>query len=122
MDKSITDVLQIDCAIDRVCGDSELLKVLMQKIIDKYSDVEPPLLKLLQEKKSEEAHRLVHSLKGLLATIGAQKAYNKTVAFEVHLKAGYINLEDDLFMKDMRNFINAHKEALEAAKKFCETT
>ncbi|KMT63811.1 Hpt domain-containing protein [Catenovulum maritimum] len=51
-------------ALARLAGNEDLLKMLVNKFVDQYSDSDSQIKALLDEQKVDEARMLAHSIKG----------------------------------------------------------
>ena len=74
--------------MERLGGNEALLGKLMSKFYVTYRNTRAELLARLEEKDYEEAHRIVHSIKGVSANLGIGKLYRQAIALESRMKAG----------------------------------
>jgi FOG: HPt domain len=74
--------------MERLGGNEALLGKLMSKFYATYRDTRAELLVRLEKNDYEEAHRIVHSIKGVSANLGIGKLYRLAIALESKMKAG----------------------------------
>lgn len=91
--------LNVEVGIKRMGGNGELYLKLLRKFVENYSDTKKKLLSELKKNQISEAVRRVHSLKAILASIGAD---------ELALIASHI--ENDLYKKNQgQNYLENKK-------------
>ena len=77
-----------DVVLHRIGGSEALLERLLAKFLASYRDDARELGTLRAEEKREEAHRLVHSIKGVSSNLGLAGMYRVSSDLDVALKAG----------------------------------
>ncbi|MDD2926875.1 MAG: response regulator [Rhodoferax sp.] len=80
-------VLDKETALQRMGGDQALYQRLFSRFCDREADAPQRLRQALEGGDQEEAHRIVHNLKGLAANIGADQLAAASRHLEYHLDA-----------------------------------
>ncbi len=88
MDEMFVFIDDYQGVMERLGGNTALLRKLLAKFRDSYLDTRLELGTLLRESRYEEAHRLVHTIKGVSGNLGIGSVYQTAVALDIHLKAG----------------------------------
>lgn len=82
--------------MERLGGNTALLRKLLVKFRDSYRNTRLELGSMLRDGRYEEAHRLVHTIKGVSGNLGIGSVYQTAVSLDVHLKAGeYTGVENE---------------------------
>lgn len=89
-DDEFKDIFGIDAsvALSRLGNNKELYRKLLQQFLDFYIDSRDKFYMALPNKETNEAQRIVHTLKGLLGSIGADELANKFTNIERALASG----------------------------------
>lgn len=74
--------------MERLGGNEALLGKLMSKFYATYRNTRAELLSRLESKDYEEAHRIVHSIKGVSANLGIGNLYRLAISLESKMKEG----------------------------------
>lgn len=74
--------LDIDTALERLGGDERLYRQLLERFLSRYQNVAQQIQQYLQQQDQTGLKRLAHSLKGLVASLGAQPLYRLCVELE----------------------------------------
>lgn len=77
---------EYDVVLHRLGGSELLLERLLSKFLDSYRDAAGQLSALLAGGKRDEAHRLVHSIKGVSSNLGLAGIYRASTDLDVLLK------------------------------------
>ena len=85
--------INTDEALNRLGGNTDLFESLLVKFYKNYKDVIGQIKKALNDEKFKNAHRLVHSLKGVSGNIGAMGLFNAAKKLEIDLKNDEIDYE-----------------------------
>jgi len=88
MKKNYPCVEELDAVLERLGGNEELFLRLLTKFRETYGDTRPRLEALLTGSKYEDAHCLVHSVKGVAANLGIMQLYRYAIELETRMKAG----------------------------------
>ncbi len=80
--------LRVEEALNRLGGDTRLYQSVLMQFCRKHADAAGELLDLLAAKRIDDARRLVHTIKGLAGTIGANALRESACAFEQHFSEG----------------------------------
>lgn len=88
MKKNYAFVEDESAVMERLGGNEALLEKLMSKFYATYRNTRAELLSRLEENDNGEAHRIVHSIKGVSANLGIGKLYRLAIALESKMKAG----------------------------------
>ena len=78
----------IQAALVRTNGKPRLLRKIMFGFREKYANAGSELRRLTAARKTEEAERLAHSLKGVAATLEARKLSEAALAVEIAFRTG----------------------------------
>lgn len=120
------DLLQID-GFDpkkglRLCGGKLAFYLsMLHQFVVRWQDCDPQLSEFIAKQQWHEAHRLIHTLKSVAGSLGAQKLYQSAQAVETKfmlLAAGGATPTDEiqqsatLLIEDLMLFIGALKQAL----------
>lgn len=89
------DIHKLECiepleeVLGRLGGNEAILIKLLQKFYGLYNNSRKDLLILLQNKNKEEAHRLVHTIKGVAGNLSIKKVYESALALDLRMKEGF---------------------------------
>ena len=89
----------LDEVLERLGGNPLLLDKLLIKFRDTYRDTRTTLGRLIEEQRIEEAHRLVHSIKGVAGNLGLIDIYRLSAQLDAQLKNSS-SVPDDLDVSD----------------------
>ena len=81
-----TQALDVDAALERLGGNIDLYRNVLKSFLSEIGETSDQLGHLLQNDKLAEARRLLHTLKGTAATLGAQTLADVAAQAEVALK------------------------------------
>ncbi len=83
-----SEIAEIDLAevLKRLAGNTSLLRDVLRDYLDRFGGIGERLAQLLDEEDVEAARRLVHNLKGVSGTIGADAVFTAAVELEEHLQ------------------------------------
>lgn len=81
----------IQIALARANGKPELLQRMMLRFRELYAQAGTEMRKMIANEKIEEAHRLAHSLKGVAATLEAERVAVCAAAIEYALRDGQMH-------------------------------
>ena len=79
---SLLEYVDVSWGLERTGGNYPLFRMLLQQFLDDHEDTVRELEKLLLDNDMESARRLVHTIHGVTATIGARKLERATEALE----------------------------------------
>lgn len=74
--------------MERLGGNSSLLRKLLMKFRASYGGTRSELQALMDGSRYEEAHHLVHTIKGVSGNLGLLEVYRSAVVLDGYLKAG----------------------------------
>ncbi|HRI51039.1 MAG TPA: Hpt domain-containing protein [Pseudomonadota bacterium] len=80
-------LLAVEMSLERIRGDRTLYRQLLVIFIQTYADTADKLRAVLPARRTE-AYRIVHSLKGAAATIGAEQLETVAAQLETALRGG----------------------------------
>lgn len=80
-------LLAVEMSLERIRGDRTLYRQLLVIFIQTYADTADKLRAVLPARRAE-AYRIVHSLKGAAATIGAEQLGAAAAQLETALRGG----------------------------------
>jgi HPt (histidine-containing phosphotransfer) domain-containing protein len=86
--KNYTFLEDTDSVLERLGGNEALFLSLLLKFRDTYRDTRSKILRFLSTAETEEAYRIVHSIKGVAGNLGIGALYRDAVALETKMKAG----------------------------------
>lgn len=89
------DILDISLGLKHVIGNKRLLKKLLIEFHQDHKDDVSTLSTLLETGEIEKAERLLHTLKGISANIGAHKLFDKVSVLEKNVSDGSISSDED---------------------------
>jgi len=73
-----------DC-LTRVGGNKDLFLKILDVFLEKHTTDYDTIIKLLEDGNTEEARKMVHTLKGVAPVVGAEKLYQLTIDLEASL-------------------------------------
>lgn len=94
--------------MERLGGNTALLDTLLGKFISHYGAVRTDLETLCAEHRLGEAHRLIHSIKGVSANLGFAEVYRNAAALDLKIKEGSFDPDWDetkLFLDSMDSIL-----------------
>jgi CheY-like chemotaxis protein len=71
--------------LEKVGGNRDLFLKILSVFVEKYSNNDSQVVKMLQEGKNDDAKKLVHSLKGVSLVVGAKELHGITTKLETIL-------------------------------------
>ncbi|MFL0798095.1 MAG: Hpt domain-containing protein [Cellvibrionaceae bacterium] len=74
--------------LERLRGKTDRVNQILESFRTNYASAASDLDKLVEENETEEAHRLLHSLKGVTGNLFMHSFYDFIVQFEGEFKAG----------------------------------
>jgi HPt (histidine-containing phosphotransfer) domain-containing protein len=94
----MSDVVVFDStgALDRVCGDSDLLNELFGMLQEQAGIIVPEIQELLKSSDLPNTSKKAHCLKGALGNLGANVAKNVAQELEIAAKNGDANKAETL--------------------------
>lgn len=99
----------INEVLERLGGNTALLDKLLQIFIDTYGNTGIQLKTFLSDAQFEEAHRLVHSVKGVSGNLGFAGLYAASLELEQILKGGKfdgIEAETARFIEELETVVS----------------
>jgi len=78
--------VDLSAGLQRVAGNRELYSQILKKFGSKYRDLPNQILKVIDQKKFQQAADLTHTIKGIAGNIGAQQAFEALQQLEAVLK------------------------------------
>ncbi len=109
MDESFSFIDDYQGVMERLGGNTALLRKLLVKFRDSYRDTRVELVHMIREGRYEEAHRLVHTIKGVSGNLGIGTVYHTAVILDGHLKAGdslTVEAETSDFLDSLESVFN----------------
>lgn len=108
--------LDVKTALSRICDDVDLFQMLLTKFLEKYRNASKTVTEGIEAGNLADMRIIVHSLKGLLGTVGADNASLKAQALELKLKNEDTNLTVELedFCEYMDRAVNALDSYMES--------
>lgn len=85
---STAPVLDTAFGLHCVAGNEALYRKLLAKFVVQQAAVVPEIQKLLASGTADEAHKLVHTLKGVAASLGLARLGETAAAMDTLFKAG----------------------------------
>jgi len=85
-------VLDLGLALQELDGDRELLQAVLASFVEQFTPAAAQLAESLQRQQFEDAARLVHTVKGLAPTLGAQALQQVAQSFEAALEQQDLSL------------------------------
>ncbi len=82
----IIDGIDTVGGLKRVGGNSELYVKLLKRFVSDFTDFEKDLVSFMSSDKTDEVVRLVHTLKGVSANLGADRLSDKSALLELAVK------------------------------------
>jgi len=79
-------VLDLGLALQELDGDMELLQAVLASFLEQFTPAAAQLTESLQQQQFKDAARLVHTVKGLAPTLGAQALQQVAQSFETALE------------------------------------
>jgi HPt (histidine-containing phosphotransfer) domain-containing protein len=89
-------------ALSNLGGSVKLYRTLIAGFVDKYSHIDNQIYELLLQRKTEEARRMAHSIKGLSGNLGVEDLRNVALNLELDIK-NY--LEKEIMDEDIERII-----------------
>ncbi len=109
-----TDAVEFDAALERMGGNAALYGRILQSYLDEIVGLPDQLDTLLLQGDCDAAGRLLHTLKGLSATVGASYMAGVARAAEGRVKAGPATLTHDDLRADFRAAVIATTHLMRA--------
>ncbi|MFZ3285457.1 MAG: Hpt domain-containing protein [Telluria sp.] len=81
-DAAVRDILDVNDGIDRVMGDRDLYARMLKRFRSDYGSTIVALRCALHGGERDQAHRMVHNLKGAAGMIGAHRLHKQACALE----------------------------------------
>ncbi len=91
--------LDIEDALNRVGGDSELLKELFEDFMSNFSETDKKLKECLERGDINGSKILIHSFKGVSGSLGANDLHLTGKEIEDKIKENIFTPEDELFSR-----------------------
>ncbi len=120
--------VDLSAGLQRMAGNRELYSRILKKFGSKYRDFPNQIIAAIDQKNSQKAADLTHSIKGIAGNIGARQAFEALQQLETALKKG----ESDDYQKLYRNAdqqvgsvfaaIDQWMKSLEASRQAYDTT
>jgi HPt (histidine-containing phosphotransfer) domain-containing protein len=88
MTENLSFIEDLDGVLARLAGNKELMVRLLDKFRVNYHDSRDEFLGFLASSRTEDAYRLVHSIKGVSANLGIGRLYRFSVALENRMREG----------------------------------
>lgn len=108
----------VEEVLERLGGNTALLDKLLGKFIETYADTGKRLDSFLREALFEEAHRLVHSVKGVSGNLGFARLYESSLVLEQLLKSGTytgIDREKEAFLSELERVVGSIESRIKTA-------
>jgi HPt (histidine-containing phosphotransfer) domain-containing protein len=103
-------LLAVELSLARIQGDRNLYHQLLVIFVQTYADAADRLRAALPA-RCTEAYRIVHSLKGAAATVGAEQVVIAAAQLETALRAGELPLPG--FLRELERTLHAALRAAE---------
>ena len=102
-----------DC-LEKVGGNKDLFLKILNVFLEKHTKDYDTIIKLLEDGNTEEARKIVHTLKGVAPVVGAEKLYQLTIDLETSLLNDSANGRAGL-LEDFNSYL---QEALRTVGKY----
>jgi len=103
------DVINLDLALELVAGKVSLYIKIIKMFVTNQNNIFEEIKTALESGNRKKAIQLAHTLKGVSATLGAEKLSRDAALLEKNFK----NLEEDISENLLRNAMRSHEEVLE---------
>jgi len=95
MEKTYSFLENRDSVLERLGGNDALLDSLMVKFGDSYVNAVSQLESFVAAGQTEDAHRIVHSIKGVAGNLGMGRLYRSAISLESKMKSGEYRLDSE---------------------------
>lgn len=105
-------VFDLESALERALDDKQFLLDLVLNFEETFPEKMKRIRSLVSTGVFEQAYKDVHSLKGALLNLGAEKAGNLAKQFELKLKEGFLDIELSELEQSVAEFLEEAKAKL----------